>query len=42
MPFTEKLVTYDCSKKIGIVVSDLGANRAIALGAYAYALSQLK
>lgn len=41
MPFTEKLVTYDCSKKIGIMVSDLGANKAIALGAYAYALSQL-
>lgn len=42
VPFTEKYVTYDCSKKIGIMVSDLGANRAIALGAYAYALSRLK
>ena len=42
IPFTEKYVAYDCSKRIGILISDLGANKAIALGAYAYALSQLK
>lgn len=42
IPFSEKYVAYDCSKKVGIIISDLGANRAIALGAYAYALSQLE
>lgn len=42
IPFTEKYVAYDCSKRIGILISDLGANRAIALGAYAYALSRLQ
>ena len=42
IPFTERYVAYDCSKKIGIIISDLGASKAIALGAYAYALSRLK
>lgn len=42
IPFMERYVAYDCSKKIGIIISDLGASKAIALGAYAYALSRLK
>lgn len=32
---------YNRSKKIGVTLSSLGTNRAICLGAYAYALAQL-
>ena len=42
IPFTEKYAAYNCSKRVGVMMSGLGANKAIALGAYAYALSQLK
>ena len=38
VPFADKYAVYDCSKKIGIMISSLGASKAIALGAYAYAL----
>lgn len=41
IPFSEKQVRYACHKKIGIAVSSLGASRAVALGAYTFALSQL-
>lgn len=41
IPFTDKYAIYDRFKKTGIIISKLGANKAIALGAYAYALSQL-
>ena len=41
IPFSEREVHYACHKKIGIAVSTLGASRAIALGAYSFALSQL-
>jgi len=34
-------VTYDSQKRIGICLSKLGANKAISLGAYAFALNQL-
>lgn len=34
-------VTYDPMKRTGIVVSRLGAPKAISIGAYAYALSEL-
>lgn len=33
--------TYSLDKRVGVAVSRLGASRAIALGAYAYALHQL-
>jgi predicted NBD/HSP70 family sugar kinase len=38
---TSKTVTYDPQKRIGVMVSSLGASSAISLGAYAYALSKL-
>lgn len=41
VPFTDKKVTYDCTKRIGVAISALGANKAIALGAYAFALQQI-
>lgn len=34
-------VVYNNSKKIGVTLSALGTNKAICLGAYAYALAQL-
>ena len=42
VPFADKYAVYDCSKKIGIMISSLGASKAIALGACAYALSRLQ
>lgn len=42
IPFTEKYATYNSSKRVGVMMSSLGTDKAIALGAYAYALSQLK
>lgn len=41
IPFSEKLVSYVCHKKVGIAVSSLGTSKAVALGAYAFALSKL-
>ena len=41
VPFSDKQVPYACHKKIGIAVSSLGASKAIALGAYSFALAQL-
>lgn len=41
VPFTDKTVPYDCSKRVGVMISSLGANKAIALGAYAFALQQI-
>lgn len=38
---SDKYVNYDDVKRIGITTSKIGASRAIALGAYAFALSQL-
>lgn len=38
---SEKTVVYDPLKRTGVAISKLGANRAIALGAYAYALYKI-
>jgi glucokinase len=38
---TEKTVSYNPSKKIGVGVSQLGTSNAIAIGAYAFALHKL-
>lgn len=38
---SDRYVSYDPMKRIGVTVSKLGASRAIAVGAYAFALSQL-
>lgn len=41
VPETDKMVNYDSAKRIGIAISKLGASKAIALGAYAFALNML-
>jgi glucokinase len=41
VPFTDKMVGYSSEQKVAIATSQLDASDAIALGAYAYALSQL-
>lgn len=41
IPFSKKQALYANQKKVGITVSSLGTNKAIALGAYTFALSQL-
>jgi glucokinase len=41
VPGTDKLVDYDPVKRLGVVFSKLGASRAIALGAYSFALNEL-
>ncbi len=41
VPFTEKMVDYSPEQKVAIATSQLDASEAIAIGAYAYALSQL-
>jgi glucokinase len=39
VPFTDKKISYDASPRIGLGISKLGASRAIALGAYIFAIS---
>lgn len=41
VPFSKKEVPYTNHKKIGIAISTLGTNEAVALGAYTFALVQL-
>ncbi len=36
-----KTVPYDPEKRIGVIISRIGASKAISLGAYAYALAQI-
>ena len=38
---TDRTVSYDPSKRIGIAVSHIGTSRAVALGAYANAMARL-
>ncbi len=38
---SEKSVVYDPMKRIGVAISHLGASKAISLGAYAFALTQI-
>lgn len=38
---TDKIVEYDDMKRIGIITSKLGASKAISVGAYAFALSEI-
>lgn len=38
---SDKYVTYDPQKRIGVMISHLGASAAISIGAYAFALNQL-
>jgi len=41
IPGTNKTITYDPLKRTGVGISRLGTGKAVAIGAYAYALSQL-
>ena len=38
---SDKVVTYDPMKRIGVMISHIGASTAISLGAYAYALNEI-
>jgi len=40
VPGTDRTVTYDPLKRIGVGVSRLGTSRAVSLGAYAFALAE--
>lgn len=40
IPFSEESLSYDALPRIGVGISQLGASRATALGAYVFALSQ--
>jgi glucokinase len=41
MPGSSRKIWYDDSPRTGIGVSKLGASKAVAMGAYAYAMQQL-
>ena len=41
IPFTDKKISYRREKRIALGLSRLGTNKAVAIGAYAYALNQL-
>lgn len=41
VPFSNRHVNYNPIKKIGVGVSKLGTSRAVAIGAYAFALNEL-
>lgn len=38
---SEKYVTYDPEKRVGITISDIGASNAVSLGAYLYAIDNI-
>ena len=38
---SDRTVEYDPQKRIGVMISKLGASRAISVGAYAFALSMI-
>ena len=40
IPFSNKTISYDTLPRIGIGLSQLGVNKAIALGTYVFAVSQ--
>jgi hypothetical protein len=37
----ERYVDYDVQKRIGIAISKMGANKAVSIGAYVFALHEL-
>ena len=41
VPFSEKKALYDPRKKVGLGISRLGTSKAVSVGAYAFALSEL-
>ncbi len=42
VPHTDKKVLYQAQRKVAVLVSELGASKAINLGAYNFALNQLE
>jgi len=42
VPFSNKKLQYDPLKRIGVGISRLGTSKAVSIGAYAFALNQLK
>lgn len=42
VPFSNQQVWYDPTKRVGVGVTKLGTSSAVAIGAYAYAMEQLK
>lgn len=42
VPFSNQKVWYDPTKRIGVGITKLGTSSAVAIGAYAYAMEQLK
>ena len=41
IPFSDKKITYDPMKRVGIGVTKLGTSNAVSVGAYAFALNKL-
>lgn len=41
VPFSDKKITYDPLKRIGVGITKLGTSKATSLGAYAFALNEL-
>ncbi|MDR1055433.1 MAG: ROK family protein [Prevotellaceae bacterium] len=41
IPYTNNYITYNPVKQLGILVTNIGTSKAVALGAYAYALAEL-
>ncbi|MBI9038017.1 MAG: ROK family protein [Bacteroidales bacterium] len=41
VPFSDKTINYDPVKSIGVGISRLGTSKAVSVGAYCFALSQL-
>ena len=41
VPGTNRMVNYDSAKRIGVIISKMGASKAIALGAYDFELHKL-
>ena len=39
---SQREVVYDSQKRIGVTISDIGASRAVSLGAYLYAVENRK
>ena len=42
VPFSDQEVWYDPSKRVGVGITTLGTSSAVAVGAYAFAMEQLK
>jgi glucokinase len=42
VPFSNKTVTYDPSRYVGVGISRLGTSKAVSVGAYVYALAELE